>query len=98
MISFMFQEISITPGKPALSQTVNVPDFEFENVSVLDQKRNVICQLLAQLELASAVCLESPFFALLRKRILIIHRILYALYFKFHDKDRSVSVRSINIL
>ncbi|CAG7693965.1 unnamed protein product, partial [Allacma fusca] len=82
------KEILMTSGKPVLNQTVSVPDFENEHPTSQDQKRYIICQLLAQLELASAVCLESPFFAILRKRILIIHRILYALYFKFHDKDR----------
>lgn len=77
----------MTNTKPVLNQTVNVPDYEFGNLSILEQRRYVVSLLMAQLELASAVCMESPVFGLVRKRLLIIHRILYALHSKFHDRD-----------
>lgn len=63
------------------NQTVNIPDYECQPSSVAEQKDYILSQLLAQLELASTVCLESPFFVILRKRMLVLHRILYA---KFH--------------
>ena len=78
-------------SKVGLNQSAPLPDYENESSEVSEQKKHVISQLLAQLELASVVCLESPFFKILRKRLLIIHRILYALHWKFHEKDGDVS-------
>ncbi|ODM97024.1 putative E3 ubiquitin-protein ligase HERC1 [Orchesella cincta] len=81
------KEVVVTNTKPVLNQSVNLPDYEFGNMSSLEQRRYVVSLLMAQLELASAVCMESPVFGLVRKRLLIIHRILYALHSKFHDKE-----------
>ncbi|CAL8069477.1 unnamed protein product [Orchesella dallaii] len=86
------KEVVVTNAKPVLNQTVNLPDYEFGNMSNLEQRRYVVSLLMAQLELASAVCMESPVFGLVRKRLLIIHRILYALHSKFHDKELSNNV------
>lgn len=83
----MLQEVVVTNAKASLSQSVSLPDYQFGSLSLMEQRRYVVSLLLAQLELASAVCMESPAFGLLRKRLLIIHRILYALHSKFHDRE-----------
>jgi hypothetical protein len=89
-VTFVLQEVIVTPSKPIFNQSVNLPDYEYEPSTVSEQKRYVLSQLLAQLELASAVCLESPFFGILRKRLLVAHRIFYAIHTKFHDKSDEV--------
>lgn len=92
-LNLLLKEVLITSTKPMVNQNINLPDYECEPSTVKEQKKYVLSHLLAQMELASAICMESPFFSVLRKRQLILHRTLYALNAKFHDRVGYVSVR-----
>ena len=74
-----------------LNNNVVIHDYEYENTTLAEQKRHLVSQLLAQMELASAVCMDSQFFSILRKRLLISSRILYAIQSTFHE-DTGVTV------
>lgn len=79
------KEIIITQIKPTPNPTVNLPDYESDSPTTRsEQKDYVLSQLFAQLDLASTVSLESPFFVILRKRLLVTLRILHAIHTKFH--------------
>jgi hypothetical protein len=75
-----------------MNHAVDIPDYEYEKTTLAEQKRHLVALILAQMQLASAVCMDSQFFSILRKRLLISHRILYAIQSTFHDKTGVVSL------
>jgi hypothetical protein len=89
---FHLQEVTVNASKQMMNHAVDIPDYEYEKTTLAEQKRHLVSQLLAQMELASAVCMDSQFFSILRKRLLISHRILYAIQSTFHDKTGVVSL------
>lgn len=65
-----------------------LPDFERESLSSDEQEHYLDALLSSQLALAKMVCSDSPFAAALRKRVLVLQRIFYALSNKYHDKGK----------
>ncbi|KAL7980305.1 hypothetical protein Chor_014634 [Crotalus horridus] len=65
-----------------------LPDFERESLSSDEQDHYLDALLSSQLALAKMVCSDSPFAGALRKRLLVLQRIFYALSNKYHDKGR----------
>ncbi len=66
-----------------------LPDFESEPVSVEEQQHYLSTLLSSQLQLARAVCADSPFAAVLHKRFVVLQRIFYAVCAKYHEPDKT---------
>lgn len=66
-----------------------LPDFESEEVSTDEQQHYLNALLSSQLQLARAVCSDSPFASVLQKRFIVLQRIFYAICSKYHDPDKS---------
>ena len=66
-----------------------LPDFESEVVSTDEQQHYLNALLSSQLQLARAVCSDSPFASMLQKRFIVLQRIFYAICSKYHDPDKS---------
>ncbi|XP_029961368.1 LOW QUALITY PROTEIN: probable E3 ubiquitin-protein ligase HERC1 [Salarias fasciatus] len=66
-----------------------LPDFERESPSSDEQEHYLDALLGSQLALAKTVCSDSPFAAALRRRVLVLQRVFYALSNKYHDKGRA---------
>ena len=66
-----------------------LPDFESEEVSTEEQQHYLNALLSSQLQLARAVCSDSPFASVLQKRFIVLQRIFYAICSKYHDPDKS---------
>ncbi|XP_030044055.1 putative E3 ubiquitin-protein ligase HERC1 [Microcaecilia unicolor] len=65
-----------------------LPDFERESLSSDEQDHYLDALLSSQLALAKMVCSDSPFAGALRKRLLVLQRVFYALSNKYHDKGK----------
>ncbi|CAH1796720.1 unnamed protein product [Owenia fusiformis] len=65
-----------------------LPDFEQEVPSIEEQEHYLDGMLSSQLGLARSVCSESPFAAILQKRLVVLQRIFYAVVNKYHDKEK----------
>lgn len=65
-----------------------LPDFEQESLSKEEQEHYLESLLSSQLALARTVCCDSPFAAVLQKRLVVLQRIFYAVSNKYHDQDK----------
>ncbi|XP_013415675.1 probable E3 ubiquitin-protein ligase HERC1 [Lingula anatina] len=61
-----------------------LPDFEQEAPSLEEQEHYLDALLNSQLSLARVVCSDSPFAAVLQKRLVVLQRIFQAISSKFH--------------
>ena len=66
-----------------------LPDFESEAVSSEEQQHYLNALLSSQLQLARAVCSDSPFASVLQKRFIVLQRVFYAICSKYHDPEKS---------
>lgn len=57
--------------------------------SKVDVQTQIDVLLNAQMRLAKNFCLQSPFMNILRKRLIILHRIFYAYMMKFNIRNKS---------
>lgn len=67
-----------------------LPDFQFDSRPV-DLENYATTLLLSQLELARSVCSQTPFALYLKKRLIVMKRIFYALVKKYHEKEKVIS-------
>ena len=67
----------------------SLPDFDHEQLSTTEQEHYLDSLLASQLSLARSVCSDSPFSALLHKRLTVLQRIYYAISTKFHDREKN---------
>ena len=65
-----------------------LPDYENEAVSCEEQEHYLTALLTSQLTLARTVCADSPFAAVLQKRLVVLQRIFYAVASKYHDREK----------
>ncbi|XP_066271875.1 probable E3 ubiquitin-protein ligase HERC1 [Branchiostoma lanceolatum] len=65
-----------------------LPDFEREILCQEEQEHFLRALLNSQLTLARSVCSDSPFSSSLRKRLVVLQRIFYAVSNKYHDKEK----------
>ncbi|KAI8481810.1 putative E3 ubiquitin-protein ligase herc1, partial [Branchiostoma belcheri] len=65
-----------------------LPDFEREVLCQEEQEHFLRALLNSQLTLARSVCSDSPFSSSLRKRLVVLQRIFYAVSNKYHDKEK----------
>ena len=71
-----------------------LPDFEPPcGVSHEEQEHYLLGLLTSQLSLARAICSDSPFAAVLQKRLIVLQRIFFAIASKYHSKE---SVRNVS--
>ncbi|XP_061622236.1 probable E3 ubiquitin-protein ligase HERC1 isoform X5 [Phyllopteryx taeniolatus] len=82
------KEVVLLPQQVLCLKGPQLPDFERESLSSDEQEHYLDALLGSQLALAKMVCSDSPFAAALRKRVLILQRIFYALSNKYHDKGK----------
>ncbi|XP_049838129.1 LOW QUALITY PROTEIN: probable E3 ubiquitin-protein ligase HERC1 [Schistocerca gregaria] len=83
------KEVILTPAshiKP--NQDAGLPDFECESPTAAELDHHITSLLAAQLELAQHVCADSSFSLVLMHRLLVLRRIFYAIWAKYHDKDK----------
>ncbi|XP_066503891.1 probable E3 ubiquitin-protein ligase HERC1 isoform X4 [Hoplias malabaricus] len=82
------KEVVLLPQQVLCLKGPQLPDFERECLSSDEQEHYLDALLASQLALAKTVCSDSPFAAALRKRLLVLQRIFYALSNKYHDKGK----------
>ncbi|XP_034753665.1 probable E3 ubiquitin-protein ligase HERC1 isoform X10 [Etheostoma cragini] len=82
------KEAVLLPQQVLCLKGPQLPDFERESLSSEEQEHYLDALLGSQLALAKMVCSDSPFAAALRKRVLVLQRIFYALSNKYHDKGK----------
>uniref|UniRef100_A0A3B4AZI4 HECT and RLD domain containing E3 ubiquitin protein ligase family member 1 n=1 Tax=Periophthalmus magnuspinnatus TaxID=409849 RepID=A0A3B4AZI4_9GOBI len=82
------KEVVLLPQQMLCLKGPQLPDFERESLSSDEQEHYLDALLGSQLALAKMVCSDSPFAAALRKRVLVLQRIFYALSNKYHDKGK----------
>ncbi|XP_056269201.1 probable E3 ubiquitin-protein ligase HERC1 isoform X3 [Pseudoliparis swirei] len=82
------KEAVLLPQQALCLKGPQLPDFERESLSSEEQEHYLDELLGSQLALAKTVCSDSPFAAALRKRVLVLQRVFYALSNKYHDKGR----------
>ncbi|MGH0120210.1 UNVERIFIED_CONTAM: hypothetical protein FKN15_006371 [Acipenser sinensis] len=82
------KEVVLLPQQVLCLKGPQLPDFERESLSSDEQEHYLDALLSSQLALAKMVCSDSPFAATLRKRLLVLQRIFYALSNKYHDKGK----------
>uniref|UniRef100_A0A3P8RHY9 HECT and RLD domain containing E3 ubiquitin protein ligase family member 1 n=1 Tax=Amphiprion percula TaxID=161767 RepID=A0A3P8RHY9_AMPPE len=82
------KEAVLLPQQVLCLKGPQLPDFERESLSSDEQEHYLDALLGSQLALAKMVCSDSPFAAALRKRVLVLQRIFYALSNKYHDKGK----------
>ncbi|XP_034385564.1 probable E3 ubiquitin-protein ligase HERC1 isoform X2 [Cyclopterus lumpus] len=82
------KEAVLLPQQVLCLKGPQLPDFERESLSSDEQEHYLDALLSSQLALAKMVCSDSPFAAALRKRVLVLQRIFYALSNKYHDKGK----------
>ena len=66
----------------------SLPDFEIEAATLEEQEHFLNALLSSQLALARAVCSDSPFAAILQKRLVVLQRIFHAVVVKYHDREK----------
>lgn len=79
----------------AISTTNDVqmlPDFQFESPTPVDLDHYATSLLLSQLELARSVCSQTNFALYLKKRLIVLKRIFYALVKRYHEKEKVISI------
>ncbi|CAF90789.1 unnamed protein product [Tetraodon nigroviridis] len=82
------KEAVLLPQQVLCLKGPQLPDFERESLSSDEQEHYLDALLGSQLALAKMVCSDSPFAAALRKRVLVLQRIFYALSNKYHDQGK----------
>lgn len=82
------KEVVLLPQQVLCLKGPQLPDFERESLSSNEQEHYLDALLSSQLALAKMVCSDSPFAGALRKRVLVLQRIFYALSNKYHDKGK----------
>ncbi|XP_041034512.1 probable E3 ubiquitin-protein ligase HERC1 isoform X1 [Carcharodon carcharias] len=82
------KEVVPLPQQVLCLKGPQLPDFERESLSSDEQEHYLDALLSSQLALAKMVCSDSPFAASLRKRLLVLQRVFYALSNKYHDKGK----------
>lgn len=82
------KEAVLLPQQVLCLKGPQLPDFERESLSSDEQEHYLDALLGSQLALAKTVCSDSPFAAALRKRVLVLQRIFYALSNKYHDQGK----------
>lgn len=90
------KEASPTPHVPLQLRGPNLPEYErgLASVSCEDQDEFLNEILYSQLSLARSVCANSPFYSTLRRRLVVLQRIFYALSNKFHKLSSPKSALS----
>lgn len=83
------KEVRVIPASITCYNDLQMlPDFQYEPSQLPELEQYITILLSAQLELARHVCSSTPFAALLKKRLLILKRIYYALCTRYHDRDK----------
>ncbi|TRY89487.1 hypothetical protein DNTS_016060 [Danionella cerebrum] len=82
------KEVVLLPQQVLCLKGPQLPDFERECLSCDEQEHYLDALLASQLALAKTVCSDSPFATALRKRLLVLQRVFYALSNKYHDKGK----------
>jgi E3 ubiquitin-protein ligase HERC1 len=82
------KEVVTMPQQMLYLRGPALPDFEHELISFEEQEHFINALLTSQLSLAKAVCSDSPFAAVLQKRLVVLQRIFYAVSHKYHDPDK----------
>ncbi|KAL1007751.1 hypothetical protein UPYG_G00091160 [Umbra pygmaea] len=83
------KEVVLLPQQVLCLKGPQLPDFERESLSSDEQEHYLDALLSSQLALAKMVCSDSPFAGALRKRLLVLQRVFYALSNKYHDKGKA---------
>ncbi|KAA0723274.1 putative E3 ubiquitin-protein ligase HERC1 [Triplophysa tibetana] len=82
------KEVVLLPQQVLCLKGPQLPDFERECLSSDEQEHYLDALLASQLALAKTVCSDSPFATALRKRLLVLQRVFYAISNKYHDKGK----------
>lgn len=84
------KELVPVPSSSLLHNDVPMlPDFESESPLPLELNHYVTTLLTSQLELARNVCSSTPFSLILKQRLTILKRTFYALWTRYHDRDKN---------
>lgn len=66
-----------------------LPDFEWEAPLSVELNHYITTLLTSQLELARNVCSATPFSVTLKQRLAVLKRIYFALWSRYHEKEKS---------
>lgn len=92
------KELLPIPASNLLQNDVPMlPDFETETPLPLEINHYITTLLTAQLELARNVCSSIPFSLILKQRLMILKRMFYALWARYHDKEKNKVSSATNV-
>lgn len=83
------QEVVNLPQPPLHVKPPLLPDFERDLPTQEEQEHYLNALLSSQLALARTVCSDSPYAAVLQKRLVVLQRIFHALATKYHDREKA---------
>lgn len=87
------QEVVSMPQQVLHLKGPLLPDFDREPLSTDEQEHYLNSLLSSQLNLARTVCADSPFSAILQKRLVVLRRIFHAIGTKYHDREKTRQVQ-----
>lgn len=73
-----------------------LPDFEWETLLPSELNHYITTLLSSQLELARNVCSSTTFSVILKQRLAILKRIFFALWMRYHEKEKTKSIINTN--
>lgn len=83
------KEATLMPQQILHLKGPNLPDYEHDSVTVDEQEHYLDALLTSQVMLAETVCSDSPFAEMLQQRLIVLQRIFYAVWSKYHDKEKT---------
>lgn len=89
------KELIPTPASNILqNDSALLPDFEWEPPLPVELHHYITTLLSSQLELARNVCSSTTFSVILKQRLVILRRIFFALWTRYHEKEKIKSLLS----
>lgn len=91
------KELIPTPSSNILQNDSSLlPDFEWESPLPVELNHYITTLLSSQLELARNVCSSTAFSVILKQRLAILKRIFFALWTRYHEKEKTKSLLNTN--
>jgi len=82
------QELVLMPQQILHLKGPPLPDIDHESLSPGEQEHYITALLSSQLTLARAIYTDSPFYNVLKKKLIVLHRIYYAVAHKYHNREK----------
>lgn len=82
------QELVLMPQQILHLKGPPLPDIDHDTLSPGEQEHYITALLSSQLMLARAIYTDSPFYNVLKKKLIVLHRIYYAIAHKYHNREK----------